>query len=230
MPDSKRILIVEDNERLNRLNCRALTAEGYDVLVARTLEEARGHLEHGEPDVILLDVMLPDGSGFAFCGEIRDKVTSHILFLTARIEYEEKIEGLKLGGDDYITKPYRLDELLSRVGAALRRREIDARKQDAPPLYGSLALDMTRRRASVKGADMELSPKEFDLLLFFLKNAGKLLRTEEIYAAVWRQSGAGDPNSLRMAISRLRKKIEDGGGQASIEATRSTGYTFHWEV
>jgi DNA-binding response OmpR family regulator len=115
------VLLVEDNPKLNEINRRALEKAGCAVLTALTLHEARAYMAQNAPDVILLDVMLPDGDGINFCGEIRDATDAHILFLTSKTEYENRVRGLETGGDDYITKPYKLEEMLARVNAALRR-------------------------------------------------------------------------------------------------------------
>jgi DNA-binding response OmpR family regulator len=232
MPDKNLILLVEDNGHLNEINRRALQSAGYEVLTALNLAQAREHLRRRGPDAILLDVFLPDGSGMDFCREIRERTSAHILFLTSLDEHAEKIKGLDMGGDDYITKPYKLDELLSRVGAAMRRRRM--RKADLAAetvaetaARGALALNILLKRAYLGGADMLLAPKEFDLLYLFIKNEGKTLSTDEIYEAAWAQPGIGDANALRVAVSRLRKKLEAGGnGAFAIESVRNEGYLF----
>ncbi|MDR1320417.1 MAG: response regulator transcription factor [Gracilibacteraceae bacterium] len=228
MPDKNLILLVEDNKHLNEINRRNLQSAGYEVLTALDLAQAREHLRRRGPDVILLDVFLPDGSGMEFCREIRERTSAHILFLTSLDEHSEKIKGLDMGGDDYITKPYKLDELLSRVGAAVRRRGMRGDSPAAETVTrGALTLSIVLKRAYLGGADMSLAPKEFELLYLFLKNEGKTLSADEIYQAVWAQPGIGDVNALRVAVSRLRKKLAaDKNGAFVIESVRSEGYRF----
>ena len=158
------VLLVEDNVRLNEINLRALVLSGYEVLTALCLAEARELLLNNKPDVILLDVMLPDGDGIAFCEEIREKTDANILFLTSRTEYEDRLKGLEVGGDDYITKPYKLDEMLLRVKAAMRRRGMTPSPQTGITL-GRLTLDTLTQIASLHGEDLLLSQKEFSLFI-----------------------------------------------------------------
>ncbi|MDR1193078.1 MAG: response regulator transcription factor [Peptococcaceae bacterium] len=228
MPDKNLILLVEDNKHLNEINRRNLRSAGYEVLTALSLARARECLRDHSPDVILLDVFLPDGSGMDFCREIRGRTSAHILFLTSLDEHNEKIKGLDMGGDDYITKPYRLDELLSRVGAAIRRRGMGEANPAAETVKrGALTLNIVLKRAYLGEADMSLAPKEFELLYLFAKNEGKILTADAIYKAVWVQPGIGDANALRVAVSRLRKKLgsEENGGFI-IESVRNEGYLF----
>ena len=155
------VLLVEDNPDLNSVNRRALELRRYSVHVATTLAEAREWLKEAEPDVILLDVMLPDGDGFGFCREIRARTQAHILFLTAKAEHEDIVAGLAAGGDDYITKPFHAQELLARVEAAMRRREIVIPLRTVAK--GRLELDLVSSRAYVDGIDLMLAPMEFGL-------------------------------------------------------------------
>jgi DNA-binding response OmpR family regulator len=223
MAERRTVLLVEDNIRLNESNRRALELKGYRVLTALTLCEAREHLKSGDPDVILLDVMLPDGDGIDFCGEIHGSVTSHILFLTAKTEQENLIKGLEYGGDDYITKPFKLEELLARVGAAMRRRE----KAQIPAKtlsFGNLTLDILASQASMDGISLLLQPKEFALLLLFAQNENKTMNADYLYSEVWKTPMNKDKNAIKTAIYRLRKKIEPAG--YDIVMSRGKGYTF----
>jgi DNA-binding response OmpR family regulator len=219
--EQRTILLVEDNEDLNEINRRTLEREGYEVLTALTLAAARAHLSHADPDVILLDVLLPDGNGIDFCGEIQERTQAHIIFLTSRIEHETRLRGLDTGGDYYMTKPYKLDEMLSSVRAALRRRK----KAQAKRLtFGNLALDMGLNRAFVDGADLNLTPREFALLRLLAENEDKTLDTAYIYQAAWGLPMGADKNAIRMTAYRLRHKLEQAGYH--ILAKRNEGYTF----
>ena len=223
MSNSGLILLVEDNADLNESNSRVLTRRGYEVQSALTLAEARVQLAEIEPDIILLDVELPDGNGIDFCEEIRDKTAAHILFLTSKIEHENMVLGLKFGGDDYITKPFHLDELLVRIDAAMRRRGMD-KKPVQRIEKGTLTLDIMATQAFISGEDLALTPKEFSLLLLLVQNEGKVLSADFVYEKTWNQPLNGDKNSLKSIFSRLRPKIEPAG--YIIQSLRGQGYVF----
>jgi DNA-binding response OmpR family regulator len=223
MTRDKVILLVEDNAKLNEINRRALEKEGYAVLTALTLATAREHLSCNAPEIILLDVALPDGDGMDFCDEIREKTNAHILFLTSRREHEEKLKGLAVGGDDYITKPFKLDELLQRVKAAMRRRNMD--KQSPKTFsFGALTIDIVTGRAYWDGTDLTLQPKEFALLHLFAENENRLLDAGYIYETLWNRSVNDDKGAVQAVVSRLRKKISHTG--CDIRTTKNKGYTY----
>ena len=217
------VLLVEDNDGLNRSNSRMLTMRGYNVAAALTLAEARLRLAEAQSDIILLDVELPDGNGIDFCEEIRGRTTAHILFLTAKLEHENMVQGLNNGGDDYITKPFHPEELLARIDAAMRRRMID-KKPVHVITKGALTLDIMATQAFIGGEDLALTPKEFSLLLLLVQNEGNILSAEFVYEKAWNQPLNGDKNSIRIAISRLRSKIESAG--YIIQTLRGQGYVF----
>ncbi len=227
---NRTVLLVEDNEQLNEINRRALTQEGYAVLTALTLGEARAHLAKTAPDVILLDVLLPDGNGIDFCGEIRDQTDAHIFFLTSKQDQENRIRGLDTGGDDYITKPYKLEQMLSRVRAAMRRRGMDSAKPlEQTITCGALTLDMLTMSACLNGVDLSLSQKEFTLLFALMRVEGKNLSREALYEQVWRQPMAGDGNALWKQISCLNGKLAAHGGTVNVVAIRGEGYRLEFE-
>jgi len=215
------VLLVEDNDKLNDANSRALELRGYEVYTALTLEKARQHLLWLEPDVILLDVMLPDGNGFDFCKEIREATTAHILFLTAKTSHEDMVRGMRSGGDAYITKPFHPEEMLVKVEAAMRRRRTEG---ISIIKKGSLALNILAMQAFDNGNSLRLTPIEFSLLLLFVKNEGHPLSAEYIYETVWKVPIVKNKNALQTAISKLRRKIESTG--CIITAQRDHGYTF----
>jgi len=227
MNNQGKVLLVEDNRNLNTANLRALKMRGYSVLAALTLEEARKHLMNNNPDVILLDVVLPDGNGFDFCSEIRENTNAHILFLTSRTEHEDRVKGLLTGGDDYITKPYHPEEMLARVAAAMRRRKIEAKKTLPKTIVkGPLTLDVVASQAFLNGEDMGLALKEFAVLLLLANNEGKDLTAERVYQDVWHQSMEGNDHSVKNVVYRLRKKLETGNSGFSIFTKRGIGYSF----
>ncbi len=204
------VLLVEDNEALNEANRRALEGLGYGVTAAPTIEKAREYLTRYDPDVILLDVMLPDGNGIDFCEEIRKTTKAHIMFLTSRKEHEEQLRGISIGGDDYITKPFKLDLMLARVASAIRKMEI----MKEPPkkiTLGNLTLDLLSDRALLNGADMALTPKEFSLLYFFAQHINETIDAARLYQHVWGQPMGDNVSAVKTTVSRLRSKLEGSG-------------------
>ena len=214
------ILIVEDDKRLSLINCRALESEGYEIKTAFTLREARFLLEDGDPDVILLDVMMPDGSGVNFCREIRQRTSASIIFLTSITEPENELEGLIAGGDDYLRKPYGIKLLRARVKKSLQKE----RKAPQFITRGPFRLYIVAAQAFVNDEDLLLTQKEFAVLLLLAQNEGKILSAEYIYEKAWGYSNLNDKNAIQMAISRLRSKIENTG--YTILAYRKKGYAF----
>jgi DNA-binding response OmpR family regulator len=229
MGATKTVLLVEDNKKLNVINRRALEGEGHKVLTALTLAEAQEHFAVNDPDVILLDVLLPDGDGIDFCREIRSATNAHILFLTSKTDQVDRIRGLDTGGDDYITKPYKLEEMLSRVRAAIRRRNMDAAKPSASIITrGSLVLNTLACQAFLHGEDMLLKPKEFALLRLLVENAGKRFTAEELYKTVWGASTNDDIRTVQVHISGLRKKLKaDTRGAIDVELVQRKYYVLH---
>jgi len=220
--DNGTVLLIEDNADLNSANRRALQMKRYSVRVAATLAEAREWLKEAEPDVILLDVMLPDGDGFGFCREIRARTQAHILFLTAKAEHEDIVAGLAAGGDDYITKPFHAQELLARVEAAMRRREIGIPLRTVAK--GRLELNLASDRALLDGNDLMLSPMEFNVLCLLAQNEGKVLGLEDIYKQAWGRPSNDEKNTVQVTVSRLRRKLAPSG--YGISAVRRRGYVF----
>jgi len=193
------------------------------VATAVTLGQARMAINKSQPDIILLDVELPDGDGMDFCKEIRNETTAHILFLTAKTQHEHMTRGLNYGGDDYITKPFHPEELLVRVEAAMRRRLME--KAPIQTIKkGILTLDVLATQALINGKDLVLSPKEFSLLLLFVQNEEKLISAENVYEKTWKLPLVDGKNSLKVTISRLRQKIEPAG--YVIQSLRGQGYVF----
>ena len=217
------ILLVEDCEELNDANSRALTLRGYNVATALTLAEARLRLLEEEPDIILLDVGLPDGDGMDFCKEIRSATMAHILFLTAKAEHEDTVRGLYYGGDDYLTKPFHPEELLARIESIMRRRALD-KKQAQTITRGTLVLDIVATQAFVEGEDLLLTPKEFSLLVLLAQNEEVVLSADFVYESVWKAPLVGDKNSMQAIVSKLRQKLEDSA--YSIDTVRGKGYVF----
>ena len=205
-----RILIIEDDVDVQKINREYFESKGFLAICAATLSQARFQLEEHAPDLILLDVMLPDGLGWEFCKEIRQKTNIPVIYLTCRDENESIVQGLLQGGDDYVTKPYDLDVLGARVAAQLRRAGIaTAGKIELPPLF----IDLLTGEVILSGESIHLTQKELQLLSYFALKAGKRLGCDEIFRQAWRDSAVVSPNTVAVHVSNLRKKLkldEDG--------------------
>ena len=219
MNKRRTVLLVEDNKHFMAANRRALTDAGYHIIEAEDLAGAREKLARYTPDVIVLDIILPDGNGLDFIPEIRDVTIAPVLLLTALDKKDERIEGLRAGGDDYITKPYDLDELCERVAAFIRRGEMTPETLTRGPL----TLNLTAQRALLFGTDMALTPREFAVLLLFMKNLGKMLTKEFIYEKAWGQEIICDNGALYAQIQRLKRKLEQYEN-FELYVSRNEGY------
>ena len=222
----ERILLLEDDKSLVTGLTLALGRAGYALDTARTLAEA-GHLwQAGRYDLLMLDVTLPDGTGFDFCREVRRTSGVPILFLTASDEEMDIITGLDLGGDDYITKPFKLGVLLSRVHALLRRAGGFGAQQATELCSGGIRVDLLAGRAEKNGVPLELTAAEYKLLCLFLRSPGQVLTKETILNALWDCEGNYvDTNTLTVYIRRLRLKVEDDPGSPQrLVTVRGMGY------
>ncbi|MDO4562903.1 MAG: response regulator transcription factor [Clostridia bacterium] len=219
------ILLIEDNEKILQGNKRMLEWGNYTVSEATTLFEAREIIKSVNPDVIVLDIMLPDGSGLDFVRELRNsrKADIPVLLLTGLTTQKDILRGLKSGGDDYLTKPYDFSILLARIEALMRR------SQRVPQRItkGKLSLEVATSVAAFDGVDLLLTKKEFALLLVFVQNAERFIEAEYLYERVWNRPMANDANALKSAIKRLRAKLTGSGWQIVWE--RGIGYCFEAE-
>lgn len=216
------ILIVEDDSDILSANRTALELEGYDVLAADTLSKGRLAAEELSPDLIILDILLPDGNGLSYCEELRGKSGIRILFLSALNTRENVLSGLRAGGDDYISKPYDMDELLLRVEALLRRSKLIGQGEPSLSLDG-LELDFISHRALLYGRDILLRPKEFALLTAFVREPGRTFPATELYRMVWGMDMASDARTVKEHISRIRSKLGKEY-EFSIVSVRGKGY------
>jgi two-component system OmpR family response regulator len=227
MADNK-VLIVEDDTNLLETLKYNLRKEGYDVVTASDGEQAIEVARREKPNLIILDIMLPKMNGFEVCRVLRKEMTVPILMLTAKADETDKIVGLEIGADDYMTKPFSMRELLARVRAMLRRTKMaEAPSSDEPALLkiGNLEVDIARHRASLSGAALELSPKEFDLLAFLTRNKGLVFSREQLLEKVWGYDYAGDSRTVDVHIRWLRQKIEvDPSYPMYLVTVRGTGY------
>ena len=221
---SNRILVVDDEPYITDLLGAALRFEGFTVETAATGGEAIVMAERGGHDLVLLDVMLPDVDGTEVCRRLRARgVRTPVLFLTARDATEDKVGGLRVGGDDYVTKPFSLDELVARIHAVLRRTS-PASGADGRLRFSDLEMDEQTHEVWRQGTLVELTATEFNLLRYLLENARRVLSKTEILDHVWHYDFGGDPNIVETYISYLRKKI-DCFEPSLIQTIRGVGYT-----
>ena len=220
---SDRILIVDDETMLTKLLSEHLRECGYDPLVANDSGSALVQLQKN-PDLILLDVNMPDVDGLELCRKIRDHVSCPILFLTARIAEQDKINGLSLGGDDYITKPFSLKELTARVAAHLRRDERNHSRTSVLTNADGLLVDLTQRRVFYRETELFFSRREFDLIEYLMTNRGQIFDRERIYEAVWGLDAQGDSGVVKEHIRKIRAKLRETTQQEYIETVWGVGY------
>ncbi|WP_297283291.1 response regulator [uncultured Agathobaculum sp.] len=226
--DKKKILVVEDEKAIADILVFNLQREGYDTMVAYDgADGLRAALEDA-PDLILLDVMLPSMDGFEVLGHIREKQDTPIIMLTAREEETDKVLGLELGADDYITKPFSMRELMARVKANMRRTlSGEEREKPAVPSGGGLRISRDNGMVYKNGRALELSAREFDILCFLSAAPGRVFSREELMEKVWGYDYYGDLRAVDVAIRRLREKVEDQPASPRyIMTKRGMGYYF----
>ena len=224
----RRILLVEDEESITTPLVEALAREGFRASVAGTAAAALELAASERPDLVLLDVMLPDGSGFEVARELRRGSRVPIIMLTARGEEADRVAGLELGADDYVVKPFSARELVARVRAVLRRAaEAGERRPEGAVEIGEVRLDADRRSASFQGKELELSRKEFDLLRLLMDNAGSVVTRERLIDEVWDTNWFGSTKTLDVHVSGLRKKLGDDSSEPRyIHTVRGVGFRF----
>ncbi|MFA5317270.1 MAG: response regulator transcription factor [Dehalococcoidales bacterium] len=223
-----KILIVEDDQNLLATLEYNLLKESYDVITAIDGAQAIETARRERPELIVLDVMLPKLSGFEVCRILRKEMTAPILMLTAKTEEVDKIVGLEIGADDYMTKPFSMRELLARVRAMLRRAKMaEPEPSDEKTLLkiNDLEIDSARHRALLRETILNLTPKEFDLLVFLAKNKGFVFNREQLLEKVWGYDYAGDTRTVDVHIRWLRQKIEiDPAHPRNLLTVRGAGY------
>ena len=223
MTDGPRILIVDDEPNIRDLLTTSLRFAGFAVRAVGNGAQAISAVLEEEPDLIILDVMLPDMNGFGVTKRLRSAgYTAPILFLTAKDDTEDKITGLTVGRDDYVTKPFSLDEIIARIKAILRRTM--AETDDATIHVGELAMNQDTHEVTVGGEEIELSPTEFKLLRYLMLNANRVLSKAQILDHVWEYDFNGDVGIVESYISYLRRKIDDGAAEPMIVTKRGFGY------
>jgi two-component system KDP operon response regulator KdpE len=221
---AERILVVDDEIQITRVLRASLSAQGYDVRAANDPEEALRLFEEWNPDLVISDLAMPGMSGVELCRAIRRKATTPILILSVRDQERVKVEALDAGADDYVTKPFSIQELLARVRAHLRRAP--ERVGDAAIQIGDFLVDPAAHTVAVAGRPVHLTPKEFDLMLLFVRNAGKVLTHRVLLTAVWGAQSAQQPEYLRVFIGQLRKKLQGDPHKEYIQTEPWVGYRF----
>ncbi len=217
----ERVLIIEDDEGIVRVLRRALTYEGYQVETALDGEGGLAQAREWRPDLVILDLMLPGMDGLEVTQRVRTEGNIPILMLTAKDTINDRVQGLDAGADDYMTKPFDLDELLARVRALLRRTQLER----APVLtFNDLTLDTSTRLATRKGRPIALTAKEYDLLELFMRHPRQVMTREMIFDRVWGYDFGGESNVLDVYIRYLRQKLENEGEIRLIHTVRGVGY------
>jgi len=228
MAENDKILVVEDDRNLLDTLKYNLRKEGYDVVTAADGAEALDICRKEKPNLIILDIMLPKISGFEVCRILRKEMMVPILMLTAKAEETDKIVGLEIGADDYMTKPFSLRELLARVRATLRRSkmvEMQPKPEEVLLKVGDIEVDVARHQASKGTVTLELTPKEFDLLAFLARNRGFVFSRDQLLEKVWGYDFAGDTRTVDVHVRWLRQKIEiDPNNPKHLITVRGTGY------
>jgi len=222
-----RILVVEDEASFSEALAYLLTKEGFEVSVAENGADAITEFARNGADLVLLDLMLPGLSGVEVCRQIRSHSQVPIIMLTAKDDEVDKVVGLEIGADDYVTKPYKSRELVARIRAVLRRQGNSEEVSESVLTAGGVSMDVERHMVSVRGANVALPLKEFELLEMLLRNAGRVLTRGQLIDRIWGSNYVGDTKTLDVHIKRIRAKIEEDPADPSIITTvRGLGYKY----
>ncbi|CAN5333736.1 response regulator [soil metagenome] len=225
--DTKKILIVDDEYQITRVLKRSLLAHRYDVRTASDGEAALDLFHDFHPDLVITDLQMPEMNGIELCREIRKVSEIPIIVLSVKGEEKTKVEALDAGADDYITKPFGMDELLARVRATLRRAPTD-KKEDSLLEIGDFSIELENHKLSVRGTEVHLTPKEFELLTYLVRNHGKVLTHRNLLSAIWGGNFTEQNEYLRVFVGNLRKKIEPNPAKPQYILTDPwIGYRFN---
>ena len=219
--------MVEDEPSITTPLIEALEREGFESTVARSASEGIALAGEVSPDLVLLDVMLPDGSGYEVCRELRRGSEVPIIMLTARGEETDRIVGLEVGADDYVVKPFSARELVARIRAVLRRTSREPEEEGDAIEIGDLRLDPARHEASLAGGPLDLTRKEFEVLQLLMRNAGTVVSRDKLIEEVWDMNWFGPTKTLDVHVSGLRKKLgDDPGAPRYLHTVRGVGFRF----
>ncbi|MEB3102454.1 response regulator transcription factor [Ferviditalea candida] len=226
----QQILVIDDDEKITSLLRRSLAFEGFAVHTANGGYEGLRILIDLEPDLVILDIMMPGIDGWEVCRRIREAGSSvPILMLTAKDDVRDRVKGLDLGADDYLVKPFALEELLARVRALLRRSTEMKEAPDHKLIFEDLTMDLDTREVFRDGKRIDLTTKEFELLHLFLQNPKRVLSRDIIMEKIWGYDYSGESNVLEVYIALLRQKTEEHGGNRMIQTVRGAGYVLRGE-
>lgn len=218
------IAVIDDDEKITSLLRRSLAFEGYDVTTAPDGAAGLKALSQRQADLVILDVMMPKMDGWEVCRRLREAgIASPVLLLTAKDEVQDRVKGLDLGADDYLVKPFALEELMARVRALLRRRP-EKIEESAQFRFEDLVLDVDGRETLRGNRRVELTAKEFDLLHLFMQNPKRVLSRDQIMERIWGYDYSGESNVLEVYIAMLRQKLEEQGEKRLIQTVRGAGY------
>lgn len=214
------VLVVDDDIRMLRMMKRMLELEGFQVTISNNGDMALKSFEKETPDLVLLDIMMPDMDGYTVCQRIREFSQVPIIMVTAKGDDKEKVEGLNIGADDYVTKPFSASELAARVRAVLRRAGTKNQPQDAIFRCKDLMVDFASRRVMVNNTELKLTSTEYKLLSYISQNAGRVITPDQLLDKVWGEEYMGAPHLLQVNIARLRKKLGDNAKKPVYIYTR----------
>lgn len=218
------IVVIDDDEKITSLLRRSLAFEGYEVTTAPDGAEGLKLLGQRQADLIVLDVMMPKLDGWEVCRRLREAgIAAPVLLLTAKDEVQDRVKGLDLGADDYLVKPFALEELMARVRALLRRKP-EAARTETGLRFDDLVLDVDGREAVRGDRRIELTAKEFDLLHLFMQNPRRVLSRDQIMERIWGYDYSGESNVLEVYVAMLRQKLEEQGDKRLIQTVRGAGY------
>lgn len=227
MSEPKKVLVVDDEPQITRVLRHSLSAHRYDVRTAADGVSGLDTFRDWHPDLIITDLQMPEMDGLEFCREIRKVSTLPIIILSVKGEEKTKVQALDAGADDYVTKPFGIDELLARVRAALRRTPDGQEETETSLSDGDFRIDLSTREIEVAGTNVHLTPKEFDLLVFLFRNRGKVITHRAILTAIWGGNSTEQTEYLRVFVGQIRKKIEKDPSQPKYIRTEPwVGYRF----
>jgi len=218
------IVVIDDDDKITSLLRRSLAFEGYEVTTASDGAAGLQLLSQRTADLVVLDVMMPRIDGWEVCRRIREAgIVSPVLMLTAKDDVQDRVKGLDIGADDYLVKPFALEELMARIRALLRRRPEQV-EEDGRLRFEDLVLDVDAREAIRGDRRIELTAKEFDLLHLFMQNPRRVLSRDQIMEKIWGYDYSGESNVLEVYVAMLRQKLEENGGKRLIQTVRGAGY------
>ena len=226
--DGKRnILVVDDEPQITRVLKTSLSSQGYSIRTASDGKQALQEMKSWVPDLVITDLRMPNMDGLELCRAIRTESRVPIIVLSVKGEETIKVESLDAGADDYVTKPFNMNELLARVRAALRRAAVPLEPETAVIKIGDFRIDIPSRKVEVKEVEVHLTPKEFDLLVYLARHPGKVVTHHALLTAVWGPNSAQQPEYLRVFVGHLRKKLEPEEGTPRYIVTEPwVGYRF----